>query len=68
MRWKEHFLVPDHRVQSIHGASFAGFYYICYNLPKGMINGYYYHRNSEWYQNLLLSHKPTAYSSTFELC
>ncbi|KAG9318703.1 hypothetical protein JVU11DRAFT_799 [Chiua virens] len=29
MRWKERFLVPDHRVQDIIGASFAGFYYVC---------------------------------------
>ncbi|KAL0581527.1 hypothetical protein V5O48_000456 [Marasmius crinis-equi] len=29
MRWKERFLVPDHRVQDISGASFAGFYYVC---------------------------------------
>jgi len=28
MRWKERFLVPDHRVKDINGASFAGFYYI----------------------------------------
>src|ERR1041384_4746467 len=25
MRWKEHFLVPDHRVRTITGASFEGF-------------------------------------------
>lgn len=24
MRWKERFLVPDHRVRDINGASFAG--------------------------------------------
>ncbi|KAF8077840.1 vacuolar import and degradation protein-domain-containing protein [Lyophyllum atratum] len=29
MRWKERFLVPNHRVAEINGASFAGFYYIC---------------------------------------
>ncbi len=28
MRWKERFLVPDHRVRDINGASFAGFYYL----------------------------------------
>lgn len=28
MRWKEQFLVPDHHVSHINGASFAGFYYI----------------------------------------
>ncbi|KAG0222515.1 GID complex subunit 4, VID24 [Actinomortierella wolfii] len=47
MRWKEHFLVPDHRVEGITGASFAGFYYICYNKLTGQINGYYYHQSSE---------------------
>jgi Vacuolar import and degradation protein len=29
MRWKERFLVPDHRLKTINGASYAGFYYIC---------------------------------------
>lgn len=28
MRWKERFLVPDHKVRDISGASFAGFYYL----------------------------------------
>lgn len=35
MRWKEQFLVPDHRVRNINGASFAGFYYICVALQDG---------------------------------
>ncbi|KAG0017581.1 hypothetical protein BGZ80_008145 [Entomortierella chlamydospora] len=47
MRWKEHFLVPDHRVEGIIGASFAGFYYICYNKQTGQISGYYYHHTSD---------------------
>ncbi|RKP04861.1 vacuolar import and degradation protein-domain-containing protein [Thamnocephalis sphaerospora] len=68
MRWKEHFLVPDHRVQSIHGASFAGFYYICYQISSGTITGFYYHRNSEWFQNLSLQHRPELSSATYELC
>ncbi|PKI84088.1 hypothetical protein MVES_002101 [Malassezia vespertilionis] len=29
MRWKEQFLVPDHRVRRVNGASFSGFYYMC---------------------------------------
>lgn len=29
MRWKERFLIPDHKVHDISGASFAGFYYVC---------------------------------------
>ncbi|KAF9413840.1 hypothetical protein BGZ94_000599 [Podila epigama] len=56
MRWKEHFLVPDHRVEGIAGASFAGFYYICYHKLTGTIEGYYYHRTSEKFQKLTLSH------------
>lgn len=48
MRWKEHFLVPDHTVKDINGASFAGFYYICFQKSAATIDGYYYHRTSEW--------------------
>lgn len=47
MRWKEHFLVPDHRVRTITGASFEGFYYICFNQVKGEVNGIYFHSKSE---------------------
>lgn len=48
MRWKEHFLVPDHTIRDINGASFAGFYYICFQKSKALMEGYYYHRSSEW--------------------
>ena len=37
MRWKEKFLVPDHRVQDINGASFAGQFVIhllCLFIPS----------------------------------
>ncbi|KAF9104932.1 GID complex subunit 4, VID24 [Mortierella sp. GBA35] len=54
MRWKEHFLVPDHQVQGISGASFAGFYYICYSKLTGHISGFYYHHSSEKYVAPLL--------------
>ncbi|KAJ2998405.1 hypothetical protein NUW58_g337 [Xylaria curta] len=47
MRWKEHFLVPDHRVTSINGASFEGFYYICFNQKEGSVSGIYFHSKSE---------------------
>ncbi|KAF9925592.1 hypothetical protein FBU30_004645 [Linnemannia zychae] len=66
MRWKEHFLVPDHRVEGISGASFAGFYYICYDMSKGEIEGYYYHQSSEKFQKLMLSHvqkRPVSFGS-----
>ncbi|KAK9465364.1 vacuolar import and degradation protein-domain-containing protein [Lipomyces arxii] len=56
MRWKECFLVPDHRVRDINGASFAGFYYICFNQLSGSISGLYFHQSSEKYQQLELSH------------
>jgi hypothetical protein len=48
MRWKEHFLVPDHKIKDINGASFAGFYYICFRKSTSQVEGYYFHRNSEW--------------------
>lgn len=56
MRWKETFLVPDHRVLTINGASFEGFYYICFNKIKGDITGIYFHSRSEKFQQLELKH------------
>ncbi|KAF5315810.1 hypothetical protein D9611_004892 [Ephemerocybe angulata] len=125
MRWKEKFLVPDHRVQDISGASFAGFYYVCVDFnshssqpagetddgdvdesgpgasptaqksdsgnstfqarrrrasstrrrspsaapraaPVATMSGFYYHANSEPYQQLSLTHVAERTSSTFE--
>ena len=56
MRWKEHFLVPDHTIKDINGASFAGFYYICFNQVMGTVSGIYFHAKSEKYQQLELKH------------
>ncbi|KAI1326480.1 vacuolar import and degradation protein-domain-containing protein [Xylariaceae sp. FL0255] len=56
MRWKEHFLVPDHRVTDINGASFEGFYYICFNQREGKVSGIYFHAKSEKFQQLELTH------------
>jgi len=56
MRWKEHFLVPDHRVRTISGASFEGFYYICFNQIMGTVSGIYFHAKSEKFQQLELKH------------
>ncbi|KAH8193724.1 hypothetical protein TruAng_012112 [Truncatella angustata] len=56
MRWKERFLVPDHRVRTINGASFEGFYYICFNQKLGTISGIYFHAKSEKFQQLELKH------------
>jgi len=49
MRWKEYFLVPDHKVKTITGASFEGFYYICFNQCSGSVSGIYFHAKSEKY-------------------
>lgn len=48
LRLQEQFLVPDHTIKDISGASFAGFYYICFQKSTATIEGYYYHRSSEW--------------------
>ncbi|EIW85073.1 hypothetical protein CONPUDRAFT_97716 [Coniophora puteana RWD-64-598 SS2] len=128
MRWKEKFLVPDHRVQDINGASFAGFYYVCVDFnhqtssmplcpvpqsaplsgdehdlamampppkpetyspvrrrrdssvrrngrgtssgprspPVATMSGFYFHQNSEPYQQLTLSHISERSNSSFE--
>lgn len=120
MRWKERFLVPDHRVHDINGASFAGFYYVCVDFnslhgggaaldddeaneasispsdkdsrrrrgssaapnrsnrsksrprmaplspPVATMSGFYYHQNSEPYQQLSLTHVARSTSSAFE--
>ncbi len=34
--------------QDINGASFAGFYYICFQKSTSTVEVYYFHRNSEW--------------------
>ncbi|EXJ77372.1 hypothetical protein A1O3_09598 [Capronia epimyces CBS 606.96] len=57
MRWKEHFLVPDYKLKSIQGASFEGFYYICFNQAEGRVSGIYFHSKSEKYQQLELQHE-----------
>eukprot|EP00834_Sanchytrium_tribonematis_P005443 NODE_329_length_9526_cov_0.701708.p2 type:complete len:307 gc:universal NODE_329_length_9526_cov_0.701708:5545-4625(-) len=65
-RFKEHFLVPDHHIQQIPGASFAGFYYICIQLSTQRIQGYYYHSSSQWFQKLDLRYQPAYISHEFE--
>ncbi|KAI9269228.1 vacuolar import/degradation protein Vid24 [Phascolomyces articulosus] len=68
MRWKEHFLVPDHRVNNIDGASFAGFYYICYQRSTNEIKGYYFFRHhTEWFQELTLKHVEQRSFGNFEM-
>ncbi|KAF8418018.1 vacuolar import and degradation protein [Tirmania nivea] len=66
MRWKEYFLVPDHRVRQIHGASFEGFYYVCFHQLTGSVSGIYYHTKSEKPQKLELSYVDERTFGTFE--
>lgn len=66
MRWKERFLVPDHKIKNISGASFAGFYYIVFQKSTGQISGFYYHTNSEMFQHLSLKYVPKHSFSAFE--
>lgn len=57
MRWKEQFLVPDHRQKDLEGASFDGFYYIAFDQRRATIDGIYFHNNSEKFQRLELTHQ-----------
>jgi hypothetical protein len=67
MRWKETFLVPNHHVSAIHGASFAGFYYICYQRSTNSIRGFYFFRHhKDWFQELNLNHIPANEFGNFE--
>ncbi|KAJ2347661.1 hypothetical protein IWW50_001105 [Coemansia erecta] len=67
MRWKERFVVPNYKLSRINGASFDGFYYVCYDRVEGTITGYYYHKDSDQYQCLKLSHTRQTSFSHFEL-
>ncbi|CAI8044385.1 Glucose-induced degradation protein 4 homolog [Geodia barretti] len=46
--------------------SFAGFYYICFQQSKASIEGYYYHKLSEWYQSIELEHVPEKAVSVYQ--
>ncbi len=64
MRWKELFLVPDHTIRNINGASFAGFYYCCYDAASCSLHGYYFHTGSELFQSLHLKPVTSPTSSS----
>ena len=66
MRWKERFLVPDHRVTQVTGASYSGFYYTCLDVATGSIEGFYFHNNSEKFQRLLLEYEREAWSASYQ--
>lgn len=54
MRWKEKFLVEDPDMDFIEGASFDGYYYIVHDQFTGNIQGFYYHKDAERFQQLEL--------------
>jgi hypothetical protein len=66
MRWKELFLVPDHRIRTVAGASYDGFYYVMYDAEEDRIEGYYYHDSSEKNQHLQLWPAGRERSSSFD--
>ncbi|KAL9109372.1 MAG: hypothetical protein Q9227_006002 [Pyrenula ochraceoflavens] len=47
MRWKELILVSPQNPDELNGASYEGFYYICFDQVKGHIAGIYFHAKSE---------------------
>ena len=53
-------------VTKITGASYDGFYYICYNKVKGIIEGYYYSKDSEPNQYINLRILKKYSSSVFK--
>ncbi|KAJ2302217.1 hypothetical protein IWW55_003521, partial [Coemansia sp. RSA 2706] len=67
MRWKERFVVPNYKLSRINGASYEGFYYVCYDRDEGSITGYYFHKDSDHYQCLKLTHTRQTSFSHFEL-
>ncbi|KAJ2044243.1 GID complex subunit 4, VID24 [Coemansia sp. RSA 2673] len=67
MRWKERFVVPNYKLSRITGASYDGFYYVCYDREEASITGYYFHRDSDNYQCLKLAHTKQTSFSHFEL-
>jgi len=66
MRWKEQFLIPNHKIDRIDGASFAGFYYICFQKSTATIEGYYFYKTSEMYQSLDLRHSPETTTAIYQ--
>ncbi|KAF8321642.1 hypothetical protein DL93DRAFT_2124130 [Clavulina sp. PMI_390] len=98
MRWKEKFLVPDHKTKEINGARWVSIH-ICLSLidPRAAflslwsrptahpnewwgsspskdhdapaaISAFYFHPQSEPYQQLSLRHVPQTITGSFEFC
>eukprot|EP00056_Hartaetosiga_gracilis_P007953 m.114185 g.114185 ORF g.114185 m.114185 type:complete len:192 (-) comp12813_c1_seq3:1051-1626(-) len=57
MRWKERFLIPHDEEQDLRGASFEGFYFVCFDRLNGSISGFYHHDACERYQAISLKYE-----------
>lgn len=67
MRWKELFLVPNHLARAM-GTSYDGFYYMVCQLSTKKMNGYYFHKNSEWFQQMNLKYEEQNNFPSFDFC
>eukprot|EP00055_Hartaetosiga_balthica_P000449 m.136590 g.136590 ORF g.136590 m.136590 type:complete len:194 (-) comp10772_c0_seq1:2686-3267(-) len=67
MRWKEHYQVPQEEEQNMEGASFEGFYYVCFDRIEGTFEGFYFHDASERFQRIHLENKALKRYSNFEM-
>lgn len=68
MRWKEKFLIDDPSLDTIEGASYDGYYYIVHDQFTGNIQGFYYHKDAEKFQQLeLMPYGKHPGNNSFEL-
>lgn len=65
MRWKERYLVPEDLSDGVEGASYDGFYYIVHDQVTGNVQGFYYHKDAEKFQQLELVPSAAATGECF---
>jgi predicted metal-dependent hydrolase len=63
MRWKEKLFVNVQEASC--GLTIAGFYYACLNRTTGIIDGFYFDRNSTPYQQLRLEPEKRRWGIVF---
>lgn len=68
MRWKEKFMLPDPFADSIEGASYDGFYYIVHDQFTGNVQGFYYQKQAERFQQLELIPSNSAITENTSNC
>ena len=52
-------------METLQGASYAGFYYICYQLSTGLAVGFYFHESSDLFQELTVKAEPLHEHTAF---